>query len=262
MAKYNYNEYAVNKEKEGSFDSSSLVKTHFMNEFLNKDGDWAIIRFPYRTMNDVSIESGHMVQGVFPNNFYGKFVTCTGDDNCPLCASEDFDVRKIVNRCYVKLIVYTTKDGNVVLNPTVWERKAFFADNELKNLITEYEDLTQVLFKIIRTGSGTSTRYNILPILNKTMYPDDAYVADFSCLETLDPVRILAKTPQQYLAALNSNKEKEQSDVNTNYASQTTSSFKPRSETINPSISEKPQANEGNNTTSHGTMSSGGRYRF
>lgn len=209
MAKYNYDEYAASKQAYSSTQTGNRVKTHFMGEYLKNDGDSAIVRFPYRTMNDVTIESGHVVTGVFPNNFYGKFVTCTGDDSCPLCKAEDANVKKVVNRCYVKMIVYTTEGGKVVLNPTIWERKAFFADNDLKTLMTEYGDLTKTLFKITRTGSGTATRYNILPIMNKAVYPDEAYIADFTELDTIDPVKVLAKTPKQYLEALNPTVETE-----------------------------------------------------
>lgn len=79
--------------------------------------------------------------------------------------------------------------------------------------MTEYGDLTKNLFKITRTGTGTATRYSILPIMNKVVYPDEAYVADFSELNTIDPVRILAKTPTQYLEALNITSETEEKPV-------------------------------------------------
>ena len=33
--------------------ASGDVKIHFMNEFLKEDGDTAIIRFPYKSMDDI-----------------------------------------------------------------------------------------------------------------------------------------------------------------------------------------------------------------
>lgn len=257
MAKYNYDEYAAFKQANGSTQSGNRVKTHFMNEYLKNDGDWAIVRFPYRTMNDVTIESGHVVMGVFPNNFYGKFVTCTGDDNCPLCQSEDESIRKVVNRCYVKMIVYTNEGGKVVLNPTIWERKAAFADNDLKTLMTEYGDLTKNLFKITRTGTGTATRYSILPVINKVVYPDEAYIADFTELDSIDPVRVLAKTPTQYLEALNPTQATEQSNASQVSTNETVKTY------VEP-VTETPKAPQPTpvQPTVTVTQTTPGRYKF
>ena len=259
MAKYNYDEYAASKQAYGSTQTGNRVKTHFMGEYLKNDGDSVIVRFPYRTMKDVTIESGHVVTGVFPNNFYGKFVTCTGDDSCPLCKAEDDSVRKVVNRCYVKMIVYTNEGGKVILNPTIWERKAFFADNDLKTLMTEYGDLTKTLFKITRTGSGTATRYQILPIMNKVVYPDEAYIANFTELDTIDPVKVLAKTPKQYLEALNPTTETEETKVSVT-ESVTTASTTPITET--PVMSQPQVTVQPAQTTVTETQTTPGRYKF
>lgn len=204
MAQFNYQAYeAKNASNPNNGNNANRPKVHFMGEFLKNDGDFAIVRFPYSTMNDLLFESVHKVMGVFPNNVYGKFVSCSGDDTCPLCKHPDEATRKTIMKFYAKMVVYTVNNGTVTLNPTVWERPSMFGDSDLKNLMTEYGDLTKHLFKITRNGSGTNTRYNILPVLNTTVYPENIYVKDFSCINDIDPVKILAKTIAQYNEALN-----------------------------------------------------------
>jgi hypothetical protein len=202
MAQFNYAAYAAQQAARQTNSKGDLPKTHFMGEFLKNDGDFAVVRFPYTSMNDLVFESVHKVMGVFPNNIYGKFVTCTGDATCPLCAHADDATRKTQMKFYAKMIVYTLENGSVVENATVWERPSMFGDSDLKNLMTEYGDLTKYLFKISRTGSGTATRYNIIPV-NAASPVYAGYPTSLDCIKDIDPVKILAKTVEQYNAALN-----------------------------------------------------------
>lgn len=208
MATFNFDEYqkqqaARKAAKDSSGNGGERKPVHFMKEFLNASGDQVVVRFPYTGVNDLKFETVHKVVGVFPGDKFGKSVRCTGDDKCPLCNSEDENIRKRKSMFYATMVVYKPNGANVDLCATVWERPAAFADSDLKNLITEYGDLSDYLFKITRNGSGTDTRYTILPVnMNSPVYSTAAYGKDFSCLEGIDATRILAKTVEQYNAAL------------------------------------------------------------
>ena len=149
-------------------------------------------------MDDIQFETTHTV--TFPGDKYGKRVRCEGAD-CPLCKQGV----KVDTRFFVKAIVYVTDpvNGTVSLVPAIWDRPAAFADIDLKNLIAEYDDLTQNLFKIKRNGSGLDTRYTISIIMNKTVYNPEVYKADFTGLDSVDPVKVMTRTVEQYMKALN-----------------------------------------------------------
>jgi len=114
-------------------------------------------------------------------------------------------------RFFVKAMVYTSDDaGKVTSLPGIWDRPAAFADIDIKNLIQEYGDLSDNLFKIKRSGTGLNdTRYSITIILNKTVYNPEIYKKDFTGLETIDPPKILTKSIEQYLAAIGNKVETE-----------------------------------------------------
>lgn len=210
MAQFSYESYSqqqANKRANSSTGGRTGSTTHFVNEFLKNDGDSVVVRFPYHSMDDIKFETTHTV--TFPGEKFGKRVRCEGD-NCPLCKQGV----KLDTRFFVKAIVYVTDPttGNVNLVPAIWDRPAAFADIDLKNLLAEYDDLTENLFKIKRNGSGLDTRYTISIIMNKTVYNPSVYKADFSGLDEIDPTRILTKTVEQYMKALNPTAEpKEQS---------------------------------------------------
>ena len=207
MATFNYAQYEQQqaaRKAASNNGGSNLPKVHFMGEFLKADGDFVIVRFPYSHVNDFIFESVHKVVGVFPGDRFGKMVRCTGDSTCPLCNHEDENVRKRIIRFYSKMVVYANTDKGVEMLPTVWDRPAMFADTELKALIAEYGDLTDWLFKITRSGSGTATRYIPVPVnMNSPVYSGDAYKKDLSCLENIDPVKILSKSIEQYNEVVN-----------------------------------------------------------
>ena len=176
---------------------------HFMNEFLQNDGDVAIIRFPYTSMDDIVYTATHNV--AMPGAPFGRRIRCTENADCELCAKGV----KVEERVFVKCLVYDTDNNTntVVLKNTVWDRPAAFADIELKGLMEEYGDLSQTLFKIKRNGSGKATRYNIFPVVNATVYNPAIYKADFTELNSVDAEKVLSKSIEQYRAALNPNAE-------------------------------------------------------
>ena len=215
MATFNLADYQEQQQKRAANNSGNggeRKPVHFMNEFLGKDGDQVVVRFPYTGLQDLLFESVHKVVGVFPGDKFGKSVRCTGDDTCPLCNSADEAQRKKKTMFYAKMVVYNPTPSGADLCATVWERPAMFAESELKQLMLEYGDLTEQLFKITRTGKGTDTRYNIMPVNMKSpVYSTPAYKKDLSCLEGIDATKILSKSIEQYNEALNPSAKTEKS---------------------------------------------------
>ena len=206
MANVSYEDYQ--KQQAARQNSGKKVErkpVHFMKEFLDKDGDQVVVRFPYASKPDINFETVHVVKGVFPGDKYGKAVRCTGDDTCPLCNSTDEALRKRKTNFYAKMVVYNPTADGAELCATIWERPSGFADIDLANLMVEYPDLTDYLFKISRSGKGTETRYTIIPVnMQSPVYSKPVYTTkDFSCLECVDPAKILSKSVEQYNAALN-----------------------------------------------------------
>lgn len=203
MAQFNYNQFS--KQKTSNQNQTERKEFDFMGTYLKNDGDSVVVRFPYTSMNDLVFESTHLVVGVFPNDKYGKRVCCSGDDTCPLCAQA---IKRDI-RCAITAVAYIPNGGQVTKKAVIWDRPGMFADTDIKTLMTEYGDLTQHLFKIKRTGSGTSTRYSINIIMNKAVYPDTLYGADFSILEGIEASKILFKSLKQYEEAVNGSTEQE-----------------------------------------------------
>lgn len=219
MANFSYEEYlaqqaaraaAGNGGAAGSQGNGAVV--HFLNEFLTNDGDTVIVRFPYRSTADFVFQSTHSIN--VPGKKYPVRVACDGS-NCECCKNGV----KIDMRFFVKCLVYVIDDtdGQVKALNAVWDRPAAYADIELKNLMQEYGDLSKQLFKIRRSGTGMQTRYTSTIIVNTTVYNPEIYKADFSELNTVDPVRLCARSYSKVM-----NKDTETADktpaVNTNNA--------------------------------------------
>lgn len=206
MAQYNYDQYAAKqaarkasaeRHSNGNFAGNS-PEVHFLNEYLKNDGDVAVVRFPYKSMSDISFETTHTV--TFPGKKFPSRVRCDGD-GCTLCAEHV----KLDVRFFAKALAYIFDEsaGCVKAVNTVWDRPSAFADIDIKNLIQEYGDLTQSLFKIKRNGTGTNTRYTINVITNTAVYKPEIYKADFSELDLVDASKILSKSMQSYKDAVN-----------------------------------------------------------
>jgi len=200
MASFKYDAYAAQREAQKSTNPNGGLgpEVHFLNAYLKEDGDVVVVRFPYRAMADLTFETTHSI--TLPNKRYPSRVRCVGD-GCPFCAQGI----KLDTRFFAKLIAYVVDEtsGDVKLLNAVWDRPAAFADIDVKNLMQEYGDISNYLFKIKRNGSGTATRYTISIVMNNTVYNPAIYKADFTELDKVDPVKILSKSLEQYNEALN-----------------------------------------------------------
>lgn len=155
---------------------------------LGGDGDEAIVRFMHDSTDSFDIVSTHSitVNGKFRN------INCIRDpreplDKCPLCARGD----RINNRIYIHLIEYVVDPttNQVVAKPRVWDRSLSYAQT-LKNYLDNYGPLSDMICKIIRHGARGSmqTTYEIVPNLNKQIYPDNVYVKPANAFENYTAV--------------------------------------------------------------------------
>lgn len=203
MAQFSYSSYVAQQQAKRANSNNagnSGVEVHFLGEYLKNDGDMVVVRFPYHSMDDIVIETTHLI--TFPGRKYPSKVRCAAP-NCKLC-EEGISLQ---TRFFAKLLAYVVDDttGEVKIVNTVWDRPSAFADIDIKNLMEEYGDLTQNLFKIKRNGVGTNTRYTISIVTNTTVYNPTIYKPDFTELEKVDGSKIFTKTLAQYEQAINPN---------------------------------------------------------
>ena len=140
---------------------------------LKNDGDFAIVRFMEESVNDFDLLTVHDVK---VNDRYRK-LNCLRNasepmEKCPACMAN----LKINTKIFIHLLQYKQdENGNIVVEPKVWERSLFYA-NQLKDLIINYGDLRNCIFKITRNGKAgdMKTTYNIM-YCPPQMYPPENY---------------------------------------------------------------------------------------
>lgn len=167
---------------------------------LKNDGDEAIVRIMHDSPDDFDLCAVH------PTTVDGKFrnVGCLRTpsdpvDMCPYCA----DGKKFALRIYIHLIEYVRNDqGQIVPVAKVWERSSSYAKT-LVNYMNEYGPLSDMIFKIKRSGAAGSrdTTYAILPG-NMKLYDPAVYVKDVSLFEGYEATghAVLKKTYEEMMA--------------------------------------------------------------
>ena len=135
-----------------------------INYFSMKDGEKRMMVINF----DPNTEPMHFVHNYFSNadSRYTK-IKCLGS-GCPLCAKArsfgktDKNFFKSYSSPRVFLQLFDEEGVEFV-----WERPFKFVQASVVPLIEELGDLSKVFVTIVRTGSGTDTKYNILPALSK-----------------------------------------------------------------------------------------------
>lgn len=174
MARLDYSTY-VKKELNQNYGDKDYKVSFFA---LKDDGDEAVVRFAYDSVEDFHIATVHAVE------VEGKQrrVSClrTGTEplsKCPLCEAGN----RVYDKMFVKIIQYTTDaSGHVQLQARIWERPAYFSKT-LENYLKEYGSLRDNVFKIKRRGKkgDTKTTYDIL-YANPAIYKESIYVKNFT----------------------------------------------------------------------------------
>ena len=127
---------------------------------LQNDGDNTLVQFLFRDLEDLDIYSTHEV--LITNDDGSKtkrYVDCKRNYNdpldiCPLCADGNQPKPLII------LSLYDHKDNKV----KIWQRGKKFLET-LKGYLTEYPDLTKVVFRLVRNGAkgDQRTTYTLIP---------------------------------------------------------------------------------------------------
>lgn len=206
--------------------------------YLRNDGDEALVRFMIDSPADFSIAAVHQhsINGRMRN------VNCLRapeepTDNCPFCAAGE----PVRYRMYVKLIEYVRNEqGQIEPVAKVWERPASYA-NTLKNLMAEYGPLSDVLFKIKRSGAAgsTSTRYNEL-YANPQAYPPQTYPKMPELFEGYDPLKS-AVVNRDFQGMLDLLAGKDTSAPANNYSGPTAGAARPATRTYSPTFAPAAQ---------------------
>ena len=201
MAKINWNDFQARAaEMEARQQQMNGPYVGFFT--LKNDGDEAIVRIMHDSPEDFDIVAVHQttVDGKFRN------VSCLRSpsdpmDMCPFCAAN----KKFATRLYIHLIQYVRDENNqIVAQPKVWERSTAYA-KQLAEYINEYGPLSDMIFKIKRSGAKGSmdTTYTIIPA-NAKLYPEDIYVKDAEALADYQALghAVLDKNYEEMMAML------------------------------------------------------------
>ena len=168
MAKLSYDMLQDNQDSPKQF---SGQRVGFFN--LKDDGDEAIVKFLYDSVEEFEIFSVHTVYvGGKPRKVSCLRTPKDPIDACPLCKDE----QPLQQRVYVRLLQYVKdENGNIVALPKIWERSKGFVQT-LKSLIDEYGPLTESVFKVKRSGKAGSkeTIYNTF-FCNPQVYKPEIY---------------------------------------------------------------------------------------
>jgi len=195
MARFDYSSYEA-KKRENSTQAekgSKEKKFDFFN--LNQDGDEAIVRFPYKNVDELDTVSVHMLYKKQGDKYPSLKINCLREpfeplNKCPLCESGE----KPTTKFFCKFIEYKKDDtGKMTARAKVWERSMSIA-TKLSSFIEEYGDLSNMVFKIKRYGKSgdKDTHYEIIPA-RQDIYTDAVCVKDFSAFEGLDLVKLLVR---------------------------------------------------------------------
>lgn len=190
MAQFDFNAYMARERAAGQSTpkTSPVYKVGYFK--LANDGDTAIVRFNYESAATIHFATVHTVKT--KDGKYKK-VSCLREkwedpkEMCPLCMSTDEQVSKISTKTYITLLDYVKQeDGTMKAMPKVWERPSGFA-KELAQLITDFGNLKECLFKITRQNGATSSdvRY-IITYCRPEVYTPENFPADFSDFEDYD----------------------------------------------------------------------------
>ena len=149
-------------------------------------GQNAYVRIMHDSREDFEVLSMHEI----PVGDGSRKINCLGA-NCPICSSSlsfydrfrnEKNSHNLITKIYVKLLEYVKgSDGTVQAVPRVWERPISFA-RELANILDTYGPLSNLVIQVSRLGSGTDTRYQLMPV-PADRFPESIYVKDNSVLE-------------------------------------------------------------------------------
>jgi hypothetical protein len=185
MANFSYSDYQqVIARAQANSEGGNGTKVGFFK--MKNDKDEALIRLNVTSLDSLQFATVHQLGAaqkwmkVGCLNPVGSY-----QDACPLCAAVkggNTSIGKASKKVYIQMLV-SYKDAVTgqfaAAIPVIWERPAAFSQ-EIANLLKDYGDLTQRVFKITRNGvaGNMQTTYSIsyIPIYDKP----EAVSTDFS----------------------------------------------------------------------------------
>lgn len=191
MANFSYSDYQnVIAKAQESNNGASSVKIGFFK--MKNDKDEALIRFNVTSLDSLQFATVHQL-GAAQKWMKVSCLNPVGSyyDTCPLCAAVsagNTSIGKAVKKVYVQMMVSykdaTTGQFSAAI-PVIWERPAGFS-REIANLLNDYGDLSQRVFKVTRNGVANSmqTTYSIsyIPLYDKP----ESVTADFSAFNNFN----------------------------------------------------------------------------
>lgn len=179
----------ISLEVAEQFQNTNTNNTNQVSFFsLRDNGDEAVVRFMHDSTDDFEILTYHSVSVMTENGSSRDVkVGCARNlnespDTCPLCAAGN----KLNQKIFIRMLQYIPDgQGGVKVQPVVWERSTQYA-LKLREYINNYGPLSDIICKIIRHGAkgDLQTTYEIVPNLNKNVYPDEVYVKDTSVINS------------------------------------------------------------------------------
>lgn len=175
MSNFTYAQYQDTIAKAQAGSTANNVKVGFFK--MKNDKDEALVRINVSTMEDLQFATVHQLGAaqkwmkISCHNPVGSY-----GDTCPLCsavAAGNTSIGKASKKVYVQMLVsykdpITNQFSAAV--PVIWERPAGFA-REITNLLRDYGNLKERVFKVTRNGAAGSmqTTYSIayIPLFDK-----------------------------------------------------------------------------------------------
>lgn len=178
----NYNQYKEQMQRSASSAEGNAEGRPYVGYLSLKDGEEAIVRVMCDDVNDLEVYPLHWTT-VGDRSTWVKCARDPGEptSKCPCCN----DGVALVYRVFIKVIQYVTdEEGKVKTLAKIWDRPASFMDI-IADRIADYGPLSDVVCKIKRHGTGTSTTYDLLPQApNK--YPESIYVKRENAFENFN----------------------------------------------------------------------------
>ena len=186
MSNFNYSQYqeVIARAQNGAEGGSNGVKIGFFK--LKDNGHEALIRINAKSLDDLQFATVHQL-GAAQKWMKVSCLNPVGSyqDTCPLCAAVaggNTGIGRAAKKVYVQMLVSYKDPATQQFSapiPVIWERPAGFS-TEIANLLRDYGDLTQKVFKVTRNGAAGNmqTTYSIsyIPIYDKP----ETLSADFS----------------------------------------------------------------------------------
>ncbi len=191
MSNFSYAQYQdVIARAQSGENGGNSAKIGFFK--MKNDKDEALVRFNVTSLDDLQFATVHQL-GAAQKWMKISCLNPVGSyqSTCPLCAAVAGgakDIGKASKKVYVQMMVAYKDAATQTFSsavPVIWERPAGFS-REIANLLKDYGDLSQKVFKVTRNGVANSmqTTYSVsyIPLYDKP----ESVTTDFSAFNNFN----------------------------------------------------------------------------